>query len=150
MDEHKFYLYTDQQGARWAFYVNPNGRKLVEDFSKIPFTGDSLLEDILNEFSGFPWGDGDLDCEYDYYTDGLIGASIDDFTLGDEKVFVLHFTELARVFIGDEAASTEIHTSKMNENERQLFGEFQIHLNNYCQENNIELYIWNEAMEDFE
>ena len=122
-----FHLLVNQHGERFIFYKSPNGEKFIEDFAKTPYTAESLFEDIKDEFSAFPWTDDNLENEYDE-NDILVCLSINDFTLGDEKVFRIHFKEIARVTIGDEAIYIELHTERMNNNEKNLFGELKEHL----------------------
>ena len=51
MTEFDFYLFTNRYGERFICYESADGYKIIEDFSKIPYTADSLLEDILDGFS---------------------------------------------------------------------------------------------------
>ena len=80
MSTNNFHLLVNQHGERFIFYKSPNGEKVIEDFAKIPYTAESLFEDIKDEFSAFPWEDDDTDNEYN--DNGvLISKSIDDFTI---------------------------------------------------------------------
>ena len=41
-----FNLLTNQYGERYIHYKNSSAEKLIEDFLKIPFSAESLFEDI--------------------------------------------------------------------------------------------------------
>ena len=146
MSTYNFHLLVNQHGERFIFYNSPNGEKIIEDFSKIPYTAESLFEDIKDEFSAFPWEDDDTDNEYN--DNGvLISRSIDDFTMHEARNFQMRFREIACVMVGDEAIYTELYTLQMNDNEKKLFVELKDYLTTYCQDNDIELCIWDEAVE---
>jgi hypothetical protein len=49
--------------------------------------------------------------------------------------------------VGDEAIYAELYTKQMNDNEKKLFGELKDYLTTYCQDNDMELCIWDEAVE---
>lgn len=146
MSEFNFHLLVNQHGERFIFYKSPNGEKIIEDFAKIPYTAESLFEDIMDEFSAFPWEEDDSDNEYnDNYV--LVGRFVDDFTLYEARSFYMRFREIACVMVGEEAIYAELYTLQMNEEEKQLFVEFQDYLVTYCQDNDMEFCIWDEAIE---
>ena len=53
MIDFAFYLFTNRYGERFICYENADGYKIIENFSKIPFTAESLFEDILDGFSAY-------------------------------------------------------------------------------------------------
>ena len=146
MSEFNFHLLVNQHGERFIFYKSPNGEKIIEDFAKIPYTAESLFEDIMDEFSAFPWEEDDSGNEYND-NDVLVGMFIDDFTLHEARSFYMRFREIACVMIGEEAIYAELYTLQMNDNEKKLFVEFQNYLVTYCQDNDMELCIWDEVVE---
>ena len=146
MSEFNFHLLVNQHGERFIFYKSPNGEKIIEDFSKIPYTAESLFEDIKDEFSAFPWADDNCENEYDE-NEVLTCLNVNDFTLGNEKVFKIRFKEVACVMVCDKAIYAELYTEQMNDNEKKLFGELQEYLTAYCRNNDIDLCIWDEAIE---
>ena len=146
MSTFNFHLLVNQHGERFIFYKSPNGEKIIEDFAKIPYTAESLFEDIMDEFSAFPWEEDDSGNEYND-NDVLVGMFIDDFTLHEARSFYMRFREIACVMIGEEAIYAELYTLQMNDNEKKLFVEFQNYLVTYCQDNDMELCIWDEAVE---
>ena len=87
MSEFNFHLLVNQHGERFIFYKSPNGEKIIEDFAKIPYTAESLFEDIMDEFSAFPWEEDDSDNEYND-NDVLVGRFVDDFTLHEAKSLI--------------------------------------------------------------
>ena len=146
MSTYNFHLLVNQHGERFIFYKSPNGEKIIEDFAKIPYTAESLFEDIKDEFSTFPWEDDDTDNEYN--DNGvLISKSIDDFTMHEARNFQMRFREIACVMFSDEAIYAELYTKQMNDNEKKLFGELKDYLTTYCRDNDMELCIWDEAIE---
>lgn len=149
MSEFNFHLFANKYGERLAFYFNPNGRKFIEPFSKIPYTAESLFEDMQTEFPAFSWMSK---TKIQSHTD--IGLSIglpavstyfDDWC--EEYYLKHHFNEIACVMVGDEAIYAELYTLQMNDTEKQLFGELQDYLETYCHKNDMELCIWDEAIE---
>ena len=146
MSTFNFHLLVNQHGERFIFYKSPNGEKIIENFAKIPYTAESLFEDIMDEFSAFPWEEDDSGNEYND-NDVLVGMFIDDFTLHEARSFYMRFREIACVMIGEEAIYAELYTLQMNDNEKKLFVEFQNYLVTYCQDNDMELCIWDEAVE---
>lgn len=146
MSTFNFHLLVNQHGERFIFYKSPNGEKIIENFAKIPYTAESLFEDIMDEFSAFPWEEDDSDNEYND-NDVLVGRFVDDFTLHEARSFYMRFREIACVMIGKEAIYAELYTLQMNEEEKQLFVEFQNYLVTYCQDNDMELCIWDEVVE---
>ena len=140
MSTFNFHLLTNQHGERFIFYRGSDGEKLIDNFSRIPYTAENLFDDIKDEFSSFPWADEDWDNEYNE-NDVLIQMSIDDFTLGDEKVHKIYFSEIASIIVSDEAIHTELHTLKMNEKEKHLFQELKSWLKNYCSDKDIKLCV---------
>ena len=147
MSMYNFHLLVNQHGERFIFYKSPNGEKVIEDFSKIPYTAESLFEDITEEFSAFPWEEDDSGNEYND-NDVLVGRFVDDFTLHEARSFYMRFREIACVMVGDEAIYIELYIEQMNDNEKKLFGELKDCLTTYCQDNDIELCIWDEAIEE--
>lgn len=146
MSEFNFHLLVNQYGERFIFYNSPNGEKIIEDFAKIPYTAESLFEDITDEFSAFPWEEDDTDTEYN--DNGiLISRRIDDFTMREARTIQMRFREIACVMVGDEAIYTELYILQMNDDEKKLFGELKEYLAAYCRNHNIELCIWDEAIE---
>lgn len=149
MSEFNFHLLVNQHGERFIFYSSPNGEKIIEDFAKIPYTAESLFEDIMDEFSAFPWEEDDSDNEYnDNYV--LVGRFVDDFTLHEARSFYIRFREIACVMVGEEAIYAELYTLQMNEEEKQLFGEIKDYLENYCYDNDMELCVWDESVGELE
>ena len=142
----KFHLLVNQHGERFIFYKNSLGEKIIENFSKIPYTAESLFDDIKDGFSAFPWAEDDWDNEYNE-NGVLVSMSIDNFTLGDEKVFRIRFKEIACVMIDDNAIYTELYTLQMNQEEKHLFGELKYFLEKYCSNEGIELCIGDESVE---
>lgn len=120
MSTYNFHLLVNQHGERFIFYKSPNGEKIIEDFAKIPYSAERLFEDITDEFSAFPWSD---------------------------RSYKISDKELAVVMVGAEAIYAELYTLQMNDNEKTLFVEFQDYLVTYCQDNDMELCIWDEAIE---
>ena len=53
MTAFNFYLFSNSHGERFAFYSSENGEKIVDQFSKISYTVESLFEDMENEFPAF-------------------------------------------------------------------------------------------------
>ena len=51
------------------------------------------------------------------------------------------------IMVGDEAIYAELYTKQMNDNEKKLFGELKDYLTTYCRDNDMELCIWDEAIE---
>jgi hypothetical protein len=149
MSTYNFHLLVNQHGERFIFYNSPNGEKVIEDFAKIPYTAESLFEDIKDEFSAFVWMN---QIDKLVYVDigisiGLptINAYIDDWC---EEYYLKHyFKEIICVMVGDEAIYSELYILQMNDNEKKLFGELKDYLTTYCQDNNMELCIWDEAVE---
>ena len=90
MSEFNFHLLVNQHGERFIFYSSPNGEKIIEDFAKIPYTAESLFEDITDEFSAFPWEEDDSGNEYND-NDVLVGRFVDDFTLHEARSFYMRF-----------------------------------------------------------
>ena len=120
MSTYNFHLLVNQHGERFIFYKSPNGEKIIKDFAKIPYSAERLFEDITDEFSAFPWSD---------------------------RSYKISDKELAVVMVGAEAIYAELYTLQMNDNEKTLFVEFQDYLVTYCQDNDMELCIWDEAVE---
>ena len=149
MSTYNFHLLVNQHGERFIFYKSPNGEKIIEDFAKIPYTAESLFEDIMDEFSAFPWEEDDSGNEYND-NDVLVGMFVDDFTLHEARSFYMRFREIACVMIGEEAIYAEFYTLQMNEEEKQLFGEIKDYLENYCYDNDMELCVWDESVGELE
>ena len=149
MSEFNFHLFANKYGERFAFYFNPNGRKFIEPFSKIPYTAESLFEDMQSEFPAFSWLN-QIDKQVYAYIGLSIGlptvnAYIDDWC--EEYYLKHHFKEIACVIVGEEAVYAELYTEQMNDTEKQLFGNLKEYLDSYCQSNDMELCIWDEAVE---
>ena len=138
MSTYNFHLLVNQHGERFIFYKSSNGEKIIENFSKIPYTVESLFEDIKDEFSAFPWADDDWENEY-AENDVLACLIVNDFTLGDEKVLEIRFKEIACVEIGNQAIYAEFYSEQMNDYEKKLFEELKEYLASYCRDNNMEL-----------
>ena len=147
MSTYNFHLLVNQHDERFIFYSCPNGEKIIEDFAKIPYIAESLFEDIQDEFSAFPWADDVWGKEYNE-NGVLVSRSIDDFAMPEARNFQMRFREIACVMVGDEAIYAELYTLQMNDNEKKLFVEFQNYLVTYCQDNDMELCIWDEAIEE--
>ena len=143
MSIYNFHLLVNQHGERFIFYKSPNGEKIIENFDKIPYTAESILEDIKDEYSAFSWMN---QIGKQLYVDmglsiGLptVNAYIDDWC---EEYYLKHyFKEIACVMVSDEAIHVELYTEKMNDNEKRLFGELKEYLANYCQDDDIKLTI---------
>lgn len=146
MSEFNFHLLVNQYGERFIFYNSPNGEKIIEDFAKIPYTAESLFEDIKYEFSAFPWAEYTWENEYDE-NGALVRMSVDNFLMHEARNFQIRFHEIACVMVGDEAIYTELYTMQMNDDEKKLFGELKEYLAAYSRNHDIELCIWDEAIE---
>ena len=48
-----FYLFANDHGEVVICYSGSDGNKIITDVEKIPYTGESLLEDIVDGFSMF-------------------------------------------------------------------------------------------------
>ena len=144
MSTFNFHLLTNQHGERFIFYRGSDGEKLIDNFSRIPYTAESLFDDIKDEFSSFPWTEEEWDNEYNE-RGVLIYKTVDDFTLGEETVHNIYFKEIASVIIGDENVNIELHAMKMNEDEKNLFRELKTLLQNYCSDENMELCVLDET-----
>ena len=49
-----FTLLSDRGGYKFATFETREKRKIIDNFDKIPYTPETLLEDILSGFSAFP------------------------------------------------------------------------------------------------
>ena len=49
-----FTLLSDRGGYKFATFETREERKIIDGFDKIPYTPETLLEDILSGFSAFP------------------------------------------------------------------------------------------------
>ena len=49
-----FTLLSDRGGSKFATFETREERKIIDNFDKIPYTPETLLEDILSGFSAFP------------------------------------------------------------------------------------------------
>ena len=149
MSTYNFHLLVNQHGERFIFYNSSNGEKIIENFAKIPYSAESLFEDIKDEFSAFAWIN---QIDKQVYADigisiglPMVNAYIDDWC---EEYYLKHyFKEISCVMIGEEAIYAELYTMQMNQAEKQLFEELKRYLENYCSDNHMELCIWDEAIE---
>ena len=146
-----FYLLINQHGERYVHYKSPDGEKLIDVFDKIPYTPDSLLEDILDGFSSFPWQKertDDLLTDYEYNDSGeLIGLSEPCLNLGEEMIYRIYFDKLVHVMFTDDVIYTEFHTSKMREGEKHLFEGLLDRIKEYCTEHHMNLETCDETYE---
>ena len=142
-----FYLLADQTGQRYIFYKGSKGEKIIDNFSKLPYTAQSLYEDICNEFSDFLWEDERSDnflTVYEYDDNNVLtGMNVAWLELGEEGFSKMQFTKIAAVKILQEELYCEFYTQRMNEKEKILFDEFKIHLIKQCDNQNVTMHVFN-------
>ncbi len=126
MKKFDFYLFTNRYGERFICYESADCYKIIEDFSKIPYTAESLLEDILDGFSAH--------------------SSVDDKKLLDAMLNDEQMNRIAFFRFDSGCFSGELYESRMNLNESILFRDFRIYLVDYCEANDYELYLEEERM----
>ena len=121
MKKFDFYLFTNRYGERFICYESADCYKIIEDFSKIPYTAESLLEDVLDGFSAH--------------------SSVDDKKLLDAILNDEQMNRIAFFRFDSGCFSGELYESRMNSNEVGLFGDMKKHLMDYCETNDYELYL---------
>lgn len=151
MSEFNFHLFVNKYGERFVFYISPNGKKIIEPFSKIPYTAEGLFEDMQSEFPAFSWLDNTAKKQLNekaVLLDLSWNDTVEDLEYWCKKnLSTLPFQEIACVMVGEKAIYAELYTLQMNDTEKQLFGELQDYLETYCHKNDMELCIWDEVIE---
>ena len=74
-----FTLLTDTLGYRFATFETEKERKVIEGFDRIPYTPETLLEDILSgfpAFSDYRKSRYDIDVKFGESIDWLLSAAI--------------------------------------------------------------------------
>ncbi len=154
MSEFDFYVLVTQNEERYIYYKSSNGEKLIENIAKIPFTGESLFEDMLNEFSDYPWqAERTDDClrDYEYNTDGELIEMCDMYlALGEEEIYRTRFEKIVHVTFCENEVRAEFCMSQMNEYEEQFFKDFLNFIKGYCKERDMALRLWDKATQKVE
>lgn len=147
MTEFDFYLFTNRYGERFICYESAGGYKIIEDFSRIPYTAESLFEDILDGFSAYEQIDDYEQWSVNYWRVKMI---FDESDFHETLLNKLHndikIEQIAFLRFYDGCFSGELNVSRMHLNESILFRDLRNYLVDYCEANDYELYLEEERM----
>ena len=136
MKEFDFYLFKGRYNDRFICYESQRSVKVVADYSRIPYTAETLFEDMLDGFSAYT----DFDHKYDSYE--RLGIP---YVVGEELIETVqnaqNLTQIAHVCFFGEAFLLEIELCTMDHRDFLLFSGIEKLLVGYCKENGLELNV---------
>ena len=148
MEEFNCYLFSNKYGERFIFYECPNGNKIIDDFSKIPYTADTLLEDMMEGLRAFPWAKEQTKHVWNEKA-VLLGLSWYD-TIEDwcESYYLKSsFSQLFSMMSSEKSVYCEFNTINVDWQDFLLFCDLRNIIKSYCSKKDLELCIWEDAME---